>query len=216
MSHQFHRCRQAGNVNSIVVFILGVVCAGALCVVVAFMRHENQLAGKMAVQRRTMCLHNLMGIGFWSITYADANQDSYPCDSGEKPRAIASFQAMADFSADTPWLGDFDFRILVSPAHNDVPATPAADGSVVLQPNNVSYAYRAKRTGTTADVRTVLASNDTYQGAPNNESSEGHVGGVLALYISGETKWVPSSRLPAGSRFPEGLIDVEGRNGWGR
>ncbi|MCA8961862.1 MAG: hypothetical protein KDC38_15160 [Planctomycetes bacterium] len=147
----------------------------------------------------TLCTGYALGFGF---------SDRFPFDPSEEPRAYRAFQILVDASS------DFDFCILCDPSQHDDPALPDAEGRYRLQPHNVSYAYRGAATTTSSRQDTILISNDTYRGAPNQARSsepEGLDGGVNVFFVSGEARFMPIEELGADRSFPEGLVGNEGR-----
>ncbi|MCA8961140.1 MAG: type II secretion system protein [Planctomycetes bacterium] len=155
---------------------------------------------------RTTCLNNLKQLGTFCTGYALDHSDRFPFGPGKAPPAYESFQVLVNA---TP---NFDPRILCSPAQLDDPAEPDDNGKIVLESNNVSYAYRSKRTTTSSKPTTVLMSNDTYRGAPNEtDEPQGHEGGVNVFFITGEASFMPVENIGEGRSFPEGLVDNSGK-----
>ncbi len=154
---------------------------------------------------RAFCISHLKLIGALCISRADDQDGVFPYDPSPTPSALNAFQVLVDES------DDFNTRLLCSPAHFDTPAVPSSSGSYVLGASNVSYAYRGAATAVDSRSSTILASNDTYLGAPNEgEQPEGHEGGVNVLMVTGEAYFLPLDQLASGRNFPEGLVDNYG------
>ncbi|MCA8961863.1 MAG: hypothetical protein KDC38_15165 [Planctomycetes bacterium] len=188
--------------NVITTAVLLVAFGGCGLVIIPAMRDAKRRS------TRTISLGNLIQLGTLCTGFALDHDDYFPFDPSPTPRAYRAFQALVDA------ISDFDCRVLCDPSQDDDFARPGPDGRVTLGPHNVSFAYRGALTTSSERPSTILMSNDTYGGAPNQRGStqpEGHEGGVNVFFISGEARFMPIEEFGPDRSFPEGLVDNEGR-----
>jgi len=146
------------------------------------------------------CASNLKQIYTFAVGYSEKDgMGSFPLGAGKSPRA---HESLNELIASEPEALTADLFVCRSGEAKE--AKPDSYGHLVLEDENLSYAWLCRKLKNTA-MNKIIAS-DKYVGGYEDEAGihSGHKG-VNALFTDGSVKFLAPSKLPPDTLLPGGL-----------